>query len=332
MSHENVEVVKLAYESFALGGLDRYMDHFTDDVDYRAVEGGPDDTGPIHGKDALRAWLQDWIDTFDEFWFEPVELIDAGADTVVAVERFGGRAKLSGVDTDQTEAVVFSIRDGKVARCREYATRSEALEAIGSQRPRGASLAAMDRTALIVVDVQRGFDDAGFWGPRNNTACEENVRSLIAAWRGNNQPIVFVRHHWDEDGSPLRSDEAGSEFKDVVEGRPDLLVTKTVHSAFHGTPDLHDWLGKDEIDKLMICGIQTNMCCETTARVGSDLGYEVGFAIDATHTFDQDDHDGGTVTADELARVTASNLDPEFGRVLSTDAAIAELNPPGSTP
>ena len=189
----------------------------------------------------------------------------------------------------------------------------------------------MDRTALIVVDVQRGFDDAGFWGPRNNSACEENVRALIAAWRGSNQPIVFVRHHWDEDGSPLRSDEAGSEFKDVVEGRPDLLVTKTVHSAFHGTPDLHDWLGKDEIDKLVICGIQTNMCCETTARVGSDLGYEVGFAIDATHTFDQDDHDGGTVTADELARVTASNLDPEFGRVLSTDAAIAELTATGST-
>ncbi len=179
------------------------------------------------------------------------------------------------------------------------------------------------RTALIVVDVQRGFDDAAFFGPRNNTACEENVRALIAAWRGSNQPVVFVRHH--EDGTPLRSDEAGGEFKDVVEGRPDLLVTKTVHSAFHGTPDLHDWLGKQGIDKLVICGIATNVCCETTARVGSDLGYEVGFAIDATHTFDQDDHDGGTVTADELARVTASNLDPEFGRVLTAAEAIAEL-------
>ena len=67
------------------------------------------------------------------------------------------------------------------------------------------------------------------------------------------------------------------------------------------------------------------VCCETTARVGSDLGYEVGFAIDATHTFDQDDHDGGTVTADELARVTASNLDPEFGRVLTAAEAISGL-------
>ena len=155
----------------------------------------------------------------------------------------------------------------------------------------------------------------GSSGPRNNPACEENVRALIAAWRGSNQPIVFVRHHWDEDGSPLRSDEAGSEFKDVVEGRPDLLVTKTVHSAFHGDARPARLAGARRDRQLVICGIQTNMCCETTARVGSDLGYEVGFAIDATHTFDQDDHDGGTVTADELARVTASNLDPEFGRV-----------------
>jgi ketosteroid isomerase-like protein len=131
MSEENVEVVKDAYETFAREGLDRFVEHFTDDVDYRAVEGAPDDSGPIHGKDAVRAWLQDWIDTFDEFWFEPVELIDAGEDTVVAVERFGGRAKLSGIETNQTEAVVYSIRGGKLARCREYATRAEALEAAG---------------------------------------------------------------------------------------------------------------------------------------------------------------------------------------------------------
>ena len=131
MSQENVAVVKDASETCAREGLDRFMEHFTDDVDYRAVEGAPDDSGPIHGKDAVRAWLQDWIDTFDEFWFEPVELIDAGEDTVVAVERFGGRAKLSGIETDQTEAVVYSIRDGKFARCREYATRHEALQAAG---------------------------------------------------------------------------------------------------------------------------------------------------------------------------------------------------------
>jgi ketosteroid isomerase-like protein len=131
MSQVNVEIVKVPYEAFARGGLDRFMEHFADDVDYQAVEGAPDDSGPIHGTDAVRAWLQDWIDTFDEFWFEPIELIDAGEDTVVAIERFGGRAKLSGVETSQTEAVVYSIRGGKLARCREHPTREQALEAAG---------------------------------------------------------------------------------------------------------------------------------------------------------------------------------------------------------
>src|SRR5918995_3967354 len=85
MSQENVEVVKVANEAFAREGLDRFMEHFTDDVVYRVLEGAPDDSGPIHGKDAVRAWLQDWIDMLDEFWFEQVELIDAGGDTVVSL-------------------------------------------------------------------------------------------------------------------------------------------------------------------------------------------------------------------------------------------------------
>ena len=130
MSQENVEVVKVAYEAFARGGLDRYMEHFTDDVVYlrRGCSRRP---GPIHGKDAVRAWLQDWIDMFDGYWMEPVELIDAGEDTVVAVERFGGRAKLSGVETDQIIGDVITIRNGKIARGHEYPTREQALEAAG---------------------------------------------------------------------------------------------------------------------------------------------------------------------------------------------------------
>ena len=117
---ENVEAVKVAYEAFARGGLDRFMEQFADDVDYRAVEGAPDDVGPIHGREALRKWLQDWIDTFDEFFFEPVELIEVDEETVVAVERYGGRAKLSRVETEQMEAVVYTLRDGKIVRGLEY--------------------------------------------------------------------------------------------------------------------------------------------------------------------------------------------------------------------
>jgi len=131
MSQENVEIVKAAYEAFANGGLDRWVEEFAEDVEYRAVEGAPDDVGPIRGRESLRAYCQDWIDMCDVFWFEAGEVIDAGGDTVVAVERYGGRAKLSGVETDQTEWEVFTIRGGKIARCREYGTRDEALEAAG---------------------------------------------------------------------------------------------------------------------------------------------------------------------------------------------------------
>lgn len=181
------------------------------------------------------------------------------------------------------------------------------------------------RTALVVVDMQKAFDDAGFWGRRNNPACERNVANLIESWRDRGQPVVFVRHDSDEEVSPLRPDEAGNAFKDVIDGEPDLLVSKQVNSAFHGHPDLGRWLADNGIEGILVCGIQTNMCCETTARVGANLGFEMSFAIDATHTFDLDDHEGGTIAADELARVTAANLDPEFGRVLTTAEAIAEL-------
>jgi ketosteroid isomerase-like protein len=129
MSQESVAVVRTAYEAFARSGIDGWLELFADDVDYRTIEGAPDDHGPIHGKNVLRKWLQDWIDTFDDFWFEAVELVDAGGDMVVVVERFGGRAKLSGFETEQTEATLCTIRGGKIARCHEYATRQEALEA-----------------------------------------------------------------------------------------------------------------------------------------------------------------------------------------------------------
>jgi ketosteroid isomerase-like protein len=131
MSQENAAVVEATYEGLARGGLDQFLEYWADDLDHRSIKGAPDDRGPIRGKAAMRAYVQDWIDLFDNFEIEPVELIDAGAATVVGVLRFGGRAKLSGVETDQTMAVVFTIRKGKIARGREYATRDEALEAAG---------------------------------------------------------------------------------------------------------------------------------------------------------------------------------------------------------
>jgi nicotinamidase-related amidase len=183
----------------------------------------------------------------------------------------------------------------------------------------------VDRVALIVVDVQQGFDDP-VWGERNNPAAEENIAALIEAWRAHGQPIVYVRHDSAEPGSPFTPGERGNDFQDILTGEPDLLVTKSVNSSFHGEPDLATWLRGEGIERVAVCGIQTNMCCETTARVAANMDFDTTFVLDATYTFGLHARDGGTITADELARVTAANLDPEFGRVVDTREAVAGLD------
>jgi ketosteroid isomerase-like protein len=131
MSQENVEIVETALDAMAQEGLDVFSEYWADDVEWRAVEGALDDRGPLHGKEACRAYVQDWLHTFDELTVEPKELIDAGADQVVGVLRLTGRAKLSGIETQLTYAVVYGVRAGKIARGREYATRGDAFEAAG---------------------------------------------------------------------------------------------------------------------------------------------------------------------------------------------------------
>ena len=131
MSQDNVVAVEDAYRAFARDGLDGFLEHWTDDLDHRSIEGAPDDRGPIRGKPAMRAFVQDWIDTFDAFRMAPVELIDAEGDVVVAVLSYGGRARQSGIEIAGTFGVVFTIHDGEIARGREYATRDQALEAAG---------------------------------------------------------------------------------------------------------------------------------------------------------------------------------------------------------
>jgi nicotinamidase-related amidase len=193
-----------------------------------------------------------------------------------------------------------------------------------------ARMRDLTRTALVVVDVQRGFEDA-YWTPpplaRNNPACEANVGRLIQAWRAARRPLVFVRHDSIEPGSPLQSGSAGNAFKDVVTGDPDLLVSKTVNSAFYGSPDLHAWLQEREIPAIAVCGITTDHCVETTARMGGNLGYDVLFVLDATHTFDRVGPDGDTVTAPELARATAASLHGEFATVTTTENLVRLTHP-----
>lgn len=185
------------------------------------------------------------------------------------------------------------------------------------------TLPEMDRPALVVVDVQVGFDDSSYWGPRDNPACEDNIAALLALWRRNPWPVVFVRHDSTDPRSPLAPGRPGNAFKDVIAGTPDLLVRKSVNSSFHGTPDLHAWLQAEGIRQIVVCGITTNHCCETTARVAGNLGYDTYFITDATHTFDRAAPDDSTVPAATLSFITATNLHGEFATVLPTSALLA---------
>ena len=176
----------------------------------------------------------------------------------------------------------------------------------------------LSRYALVVVDVQQGFD-APSWGVRNNAECDANIDALVHNWAARGRPVVYVQHDSVDPGSPLHPDSAGHLLKDYLSDvTPDLVVRKTVNSSFHGTPDLDEWLRSSELAGIVVCGITTNHCCETTARVGGNLGHDVLYALDATHTFDREGPDGTVVTADELARVTATNLHGEFATVVGT--------------
>lgn len=185
--------------------------------------------------------------------------------------------------------------------------------------------------ALIVVDAQKGLDDAAYWGPRNNPDCENNISALVDAWRASCQPIVFVRHDSTDPGSPLRPGSPGNAFKSCLVGEPDLLVTKSVNSAFYGEPNLQEWLARRGINDVAICGITTNHCCETTARMAGNLGYHVFFIIDATYTFDRVALDGSTIPADDILRVTGANLKDEFADVITTRQGAALLTEPSET-
>jgi nicotinamidase-related amidase len=184
----------------------------------------------------------------------------------------------------------------------------------------------LDRLALVVVDFQLAFDDLDYWSPtgrRDNPACEANVVALVDEWRAQGRPVVFVRHDSTTPGSPLAPGTPGNALRPQLVGEPDLLVTKRVNSAFYGEPDLDAWLRDRELDGLAVCGVQTNHCVETTARMGGNLGHEVLFVLDACHTFDRLAPDGTLVTAEELTRATATSLHGEFATVVATADLLA---------
>ena len=185
-----------------------------------------------------------------------------------------------------------------------------------------------DSAVLILIDVQEAFDDP-YWGRTTNPQCEDNIAALVDAWHERGGTIVVVRHDSTSPGSPLHPGNPGNSLKPVAaNATAELQVVKSVNSAFLGEPDLDAWLKARDGSQLVLCGIQTNMCVETTARMGGNLGYEVIVPLDATRTFDLAGAVGAdgtqdSATADELMRITAINLSGGgFATVTTTDALL----------
>ena len=142
----------------------------------------------------------------------------------------------------------------------------------------------MTTTALIVIDVQESFRQQPQWAAISNRGVAGQVGRLVAAARVNGDLVVWVLHTEPGTGTVFDPARGYVRLMDGLDPRPDEpVITKTSHNAFT-TTGLQQLLTQRGITELVICGIRTEQCCETTARVASDLGYQVTFVTEATAT------------------------------------------------
>jgi len=182
----------------------------------------------------------------------------------------------------------------------------------------------MEMAALLVIDVQKGFDEPS-WGKRNNLDAESNIALLLSGWRRHELPIIHIRHCSVEPNSPLHPGQPGNEFK--VEARPlpgEKQFNKSVNSAFIGT-ELEQYLQEHGISSVVIVGLTTDHCVSTSTRMAANLGFDVTLISDATATFDREGHDGAQYSADEIHEINLASLNGEFCVVQSTDEILREI-------
>lgn len=174
--------------------------------------------------------------------------------------------------------------------------------------------------ALILIDIQKGFDDEEYWGGnRNNKNAEKNSTIILNKWRELNLPIFHIVHSSQNPISRLHESHSGFEIKDEVkpiEGEP--VIKKNVNSAFIGT-DLKERLDNQGINKLVIIGLTTNHCVSTTTRMAGNFGFDTLLISDATATFDRIGINGERFDAEIIHQTTLANLNNEFAKVINTE-------------
>lgn len=182
----------------------------------------------------------------------------------------------------------------------------------------------MPYSALLLIDVQRGFHDP-YWGKRNNPEAEENIKKLLKTFRAQKRTIFHAQHLSQTLASPLYPGKPGVEFMDFA--TPILgerVFQKNVNSAFIGT-QLEEILRKQSIDTLLLAGISADHCVSTSARMSANLGFKTYVIADATIAFERRGFDGTHYPADIVHAVTMASLHNEFATVITTAKAL-EMN------
>jgi len=181
------------------------------------------------------------------------------------------------------------------------------------------TISKLDRPALILIDIQKGFDNIAYWGgQRNNPNAENNAAELLKLWRNHNLPIFHVKHCSSTSTSILNEANEGNEFKEMVQpinGEP--VIKKNVNSAFIGT-NLKELLDDEKITKLVIVGLTTDHCVSTTTRMAGNFGFETFLVSDATATFNKKGLDGQNFSAELIHETALASLNEEFAKVVTT--------------
>lgn len=182
------------------------------------------------------------------------------------------------------------------------------------------AISKTNNPALILIDIQKGFDDIEYWGgERNNLNAEENAAVILELWRENNLPIFHIQHCSSNPKSLLNENNAGNAFKDLVKPTEDeIVIKKNVNSAFIGT-NLKEQLDNANIETLVILGLTTDHCVSTTTRMAGNFGYKTFVVSDATATFNKIGIDGQDFSAELIHQTALASLNNEFATVVTTD-------------
>jgi nicotinamidase-related amidase len=176
------------------------------------------------------------------------------------------------------------------------------------------------KPALLLIDIQKGFDNTVHWGgQRNNPEAENNAAQLLSMWRANALPVFHIKHCSLLPDSPLNEANEGNEFKELVTPvAGEMIIRKNVNSAFIGT-NLQEQLNKAGITTLVIAGLTTDHCVSTTTRMAGNLGFDTFLVEDATATFNKKGVGGQNYPAELIHETALASLHKEFAEIVTTD-------------